>query len=98
MSQVRTKFKCMQVAKDEYGETVALRVVNMPTEENKSIAEATPAGEIQMRIDKKAGAYGQFEAGDEYFVDFIPAPATARPEPTLVIEEESYGNGPEMTA
>ncbi len=43
-----------------------------PDSENKTFWEATPSGSIQLGVVNQA-AWGNFEIGKEYFVDFSPA-------------------------
>jgi hypothetical protein len=44
-------------------------------EQNKTWAKWTPGGTIKLNITNPE-AYNQFKAGEMYFVDFSPAPAT----------------------
>ena len=70
---VRAKFFVQQVSRtaQKTGE-VQLNVV-CRGEDNKEWAAYTPSGSITMTILNES-AFGQFEPGDEYFVDFTPAP------------------------
>ena len=51
---------------------VKLSAANDPG--NKSWAQYTPSGSIEMQIDNP-GAYEAFELGRHYLVEFTPAPA-----------------------
>lgn len=81
---IRAKFRCnghrrfMQGTKD--GQPVIGLEVLMnpvystdPNHENKKFWEATPAGELRMTVSDERVFEG-FEAGQEYYVDFTPAP------------------------
>jgi len=80
---IRVKIKCVNTFEDEFGQGVAMNVVPLPTEENKSISKGAPQGELKFRIEKDTPAYGTFIPGEEYFVDFSPAPKTVFEEPEL---------------
>lgn len=69
---------------DDYGkweirkvhEDVVLAAVyesGAPTAENVRFAKSTPTGQMSMRIDNP-GAWGLLLPGDEFYVDFTPAP------------------------
>jgi hypothetical protein len=68
---VRAKFVCN--AKTEHaggnGKVELLPVIN-GNDENKEFWKYTPSGKIEMQIDNPA-AFGKFEVGKEYYVDFI---------------------------
>lgn len=70
--KVRAKFYVDEIAKTIHGGRVRLRVVTRG-EDNKQWASATPSGEITMTIRNEL-AIEFFDVGDEYFVDFTPAP------------------------
>lgn len=72
MSTVRAKFFVQEVAKTTWGGRIKLQVVTRG-EDNKEWASATPSGQIDMTI-RNDHALAQFEPGDEFFVDFTPAP------------------------
>ena len=69
---VRAKVRCNGVT----GNEVQFYTVYEPDEsrdaENARFTKATPWGEIRLGIDNPA-ALEQFEAGQEYYVDFTPA-------------------------
>lgn len=73
----RAKFRCNVV--EDYGlsKKVKLNVVYEGSlganDENKRFTKATPSGEIWLTIDNPAASV-QFVPGDEYYVDFTPAP------------------------
>lgn len=69
---VRAKFYVTEIAKTTYGGRVNLAVV-CRGQDNKEWASATPAGQIQMSIRNEL-AVEFFDVGQEYFVDFTPAP------------------------
>lgn len=70
--RVRAKFFCAEVGKTTYGGKVVLRAVTRG-EDNKTWASATPSGEITMTIRNEL-ALDFYDVGEEYFVDFTPAP------------------------
>ena len=72
MPTVRAKFFVQEIAKTTYGGRVRLQAV-CRGEDNKEWASATPSGQIDMTIRNDI-ALAQFEPGDEFFVDFTPAP------------------------
>lgn len=75
MSQVKAKFVCTNVTDSpEYQQKlVALSPVTDGSEENKSFALYTPAGNISLNISNETQAANFFEEGEEYFVDFSKA-------------------------
>jgi len=83
MSKIRTKFRCEQVTRTAYGDVIGFMVVNQGSEENKVFGKNTPSGEIQMRVEKDSEAYGEFEPGQEFYVDFSEAPKTVIPIPKM---------------
>lgn len=70
--KVRAKFYVEEVARTTYGGRVKLRAVSRG-EDNKRWASATPSGEITMTIRNEL-AIDFYDVGEEYFVDFTPAP------------------------
>lgn len=81
---VRAKFRVQRVdsvmwqqnGEDVKGqENVLLHPVysEEPDSENRRFWEATPGGQISLQITNK-GAFGVFEEGKEYLIDFTPAP------------------------
>jgi len=74
---IRAKMQCESVTQqsegeNKYAEQVKLRAVYGDGEENKTYADATPSATVDMTISNK-GAWGAFEQGKEYYVDFTPA-------------------------
>jgi hypothetical protein len=87
MSKVRAKFTVDNIARhlrghhDEDGEyivdeaqTITLTPVYSedPDSENRLFWEATPAGKIELNTVNRE-AWEQFELGQEFYIDFIPA-------------------------
>jgi len=70
MEKVRAKFKCNSVTSFESNKNVGLSVVTDGSEENKSFANYTPNGNINLSIDNGTDAADYFEPGKEYYVDF----------------------------
>lgn len=70
---LRAKFRCYDVIStsdvhgDKYSESVKLHAVTDETEDNKSWAKATPAGQLSMTIDNPK-AFESFRQGDEYYL------------------------------
>lgn len=71
---ILAKMKCHEVSKTEWGETVKLEPVHADCPENKTFAEATPSGKLELTITNKA-AHGAFEAGKSYLVTIAEAVA-----------------------
>ena len=69
---VRAKFYVSEVALTSWGCRVTLNVVTRG-EDNKAWSAATPSGQITMQIKNDIAAE-QFAPGQEWFVDFRPAP------------------------
>lgn len=74
----RAKFRCYSV--NDFGggsKEVTLSVVYDPSGngENAGFTEATPSGDIKMRIDNPEAAV-QFQPGKMYYVDFTEADAS----------------------
>lgn len=70
--KVRAKFYVTEIGKTTWGGKVVLACVTRG-EDNKKWSAATPSGQITMTI-KNELALEVFDVGDEFFVDFIPAP------------------------
>jgi len=70
---MRAKFRCDSIT--EYGshKEAKLFAVAGNSPENNQFAEATPAGELTIMIDKKAEANDFLEVGKEYYLDFYEA-------------------------
>lgn len=73
---IRAKFQCANVETlksgpdgEKYGEQVSFHAVYAEEGPNKVWSEATPCGSVSMTITNKA-AWGAFEEGKEYFLDF----------------------------
>lgn len=78
--KVRAKFRCDSVTKERHwrkdgGFLYAFKfnAVTGGSEENESFFEATPSGTIELRAVKS----DHFEVGNEYYLDFTLAEATA---------------------
>lgn len=72
-AKVRAKFYVNSIARTTWGGKVDLQVVCRGTD-NAEWSAATPVGTISMTI-KNEVALGFFvNPGDEFFVDFTPAP------------------------
>jgi hypothetical protein len=80
--KVRAKFSVQQVFQAKttdgsiYSENVTLSPVYSPdpNTENAAFWKATPSGRIDLYISNP-DAFGRFEQGAEYYVDFTPAKA-----------------------
>ena len=72
MSTVRAKFWVTEIKQTTFGGSVSLSAV-CRGEDNKVWASATPSGSITMSILNNS-ALSAFVPGDEFFVDFTPAP------------------------
>jgi hypothetical protein len=74
MKKVRAKFQCHAITDTDYNEVVVhLNAVYSQEGENKDFTEATPAGNLDMHIDKNAPASKFFEQGKTYYLDFTVA-------------------------
>ena len=77
---IRAKFHCSSVEAKfssdgvKSAELVTMHPVYADGPENKEWFRATPAGWLSMTIDNP-GAWGRFEQGGEYYIDFTPAGA-----------------------
>lgn len=72
--RVRAKFYVAGVFRTAEGPTkVNLLPVVSGSDENRSFWEATPSGSIELYISAGRPAADVFHAGEEYYVDFIPA-------------------------
>ncbi len=69
---VRAKFWVEAVTKRVHGSEVTLRAV-CRGDDNKKWSAATPVGVLTMSILNDLAAK-QFEPGQEFFIDFTPAP------------------------
>lgn len=74
MSTTRAKFKCDSVTLTESGKEVNLSPVTSGGPENENFFKWTPSGAINMGIVNPAV---DFNPGQEYYVDFTPAPVEA---------------------
>ena len=75
MSKVRAKFECVGIEDQPSAEQKVVRFspVISGSEENKSFAKYTPAGNLELYISYETEASNAFEAGKEYYVDITPA-------------------------
>ncbi|MEX6691271.1 hypothetical protein QTN47_27425 [Danxiaibacter flavus] len=74
---VKAKFKCDGIKIDELNEGnkyVTLSVVTHGSEENKSFAKYTPAGQVAINISRETSAYDYFKEGSEYYLTFDEVP------------------------
>ena len=64
------------VSSEKYSEAVKLRAVysSDPNSENYSWSKYTPSAEISLNISNPS-AWGKFEVGKEYYIDFTPVEA-----------------------
>jgi hypothetical protein len=69
---VRAKFFVQEVAHNTNGGRVTLSAV-CRGEDNKTWSQYTPSGQITMGVLNEA-ALAQFKPGEEFYVDFTPAP------------------------
>ena len=70
--RVRAKFYVYGMELQQWGTIVKLRVVGRG-EDNKAWSAATPVGELTMTIKNEVAAE-RFAPGQEWFLDFTPAP------------------------
>lgn len=70
---MRAKFLAESITNHASGSTsVTLALVMGKTGENKAFWEATPIGKLETCITNPS-ARNFFEAGTEYYIDFVPA-------------------------
>lgn len=69
---VRAKFYCMSIERTTQSSIVKMAAV-CRGEDNKQWASATPVANLSMTVLNDVAA-AQFEPGQEYFLDFTPAP------------------------
>lgn len=75
---VRAKMKVMSITKSGDAKKPQVNVQlgavysSDPESENRSFANATPSGSVQLSIDAGKPAASAFAQGQEYYVDFIP--------------------------
>jgi len=74
--QTRAKFQCYEVTKSKgwsgtpaFLYSAKFQVVTATNEENKKFFTSTPSGSIEIRTYRE----DQFQPGEEYYIDFIPA-------------------------
>lgn len=70
--RVRAKMFVQEIAKTTWGGRLKMQVVTRG-EDNKQWASATPSGELNLTIRNDL-ALEVFDVGDEFYVDFTPAP------------------------
>lgn len=68
---VRAKFWVREIKHDVSGSTVTLNAV-CRGKDNAEWASATPVGEVSMRV--LSTAVDDWKPGDEFYLDFTPAP------------------------
>lgn len=77
--QVKAKFACYSIQDTTHAggknRKVFLSPVYGNSEENKSFAKYTPAGQLEMVIDEGTPAYDAFHPGKEYYLTFEEVPA-----------------------
>lgn len=69
---VRAKFRCETILFNATGAEVTLQPVTSGSPENEEFYKYTPGGSIKLSTVNLAAAQ-QFEPGNDYYVDFIPA-------------------------
>lgn len=82
MQNIRAKFICNNVVFDKQAfyptmaqlTPVAFDSNGEPNEENKSFAEATPAGSLEINISADVPAAKFFQVNREYYLDFTRIP------------------------
>lgn len=70
---VRAKFYVTKISRTTWGGQVELAVVTRGAD-NKEWASATPTGSITMTIRNEVALEVFKDPGDEFYVDFAPAP------------------------
>lgn len=72
---VRAKMKCTALRHEGHDTnqyvSLQFQAVTAESEENKTWSKWTPSAHLTMSITNPA-AFGQFEEGKEYFLDFVP--------------------------
>ena len=76
-NRIRAKMKVDEVVKRPVSETIKLGAVTSDSEENKSFSKYTPSASLEINITNEA-AFGFFEAGKEYYLDFTSAELPAQ--------------------
>lgn len=73
--KVRAKFKCISIEDQTFNESknVSFSPVIDGSEENKSFAKYTPAGNLNLQISYDTEASNAFEVGQEYYLDITKA-------------------------
>lgn len=78
MMNMRAKLKLIQKTSNEHAEDLRFSAVGPSgrypedgTDENNSYAKFTPSAELHMQVTNPA-LFGQFNPGDEFYVDFTP--------------------------
>lgn len=79
-NSIRSKFQCQNAihSADSQQTEVSLFPVVDGSEENKSFAKYTPAGNVNLTISDETKAANYFNPGDEFFVDFTRAIPTVQ--------------------
>jgi hypothetical protein len=78
---VRAKFKVDSIERQQWGVGQEVHTIKMspvyktsdPNDENSKFWKASPSGSIQLGCANPE-AVKQFELGQEYYIDFTPAP------------------------
>lgn len=82
MNKIRAKFRIHNVSEQHFGpdktksgERVQMSPVysSDPQSENYSFSQFTPSGSVEMNITNPM-AFGFFQEGQEFYLDFTPAP------------------------
>lgn len=66
---IRTKFYCESIQEFITNKNVSLNPVMSGSKENKSFANATPGGKLQLVISPNTDAFNYFKVGQEYVMD-----------------------------
>jgi len=66
--RVRAKFTCISVTDTVPAKIVSLRPVTSGSPENKSFSKFTPAGQLDLTIDKGTEAADFFVPGEEVYL------------------------------
>jgi hypothetical protein len=75
----RLKFRCEEIDRSgPLGPKITLTPLFISTEDGKTFFIGPPRGRVQLE-SVTAEAAALFEAGQEYFIDFVPAFANAAP-------------------
>ena len=67
---VKAKFTCNSIVDLGYALTASFHAVYGTEGENADYAKATPAGNLNITIDKETKASGYFKQGETYYLTF----------------------------